>query len=121
MKKRFVRLAKKCATNSEHKFQLGCVIVKNNKVIGAGWNTTKTHTKSPQKYKTLHAEMSALFSAKKAPVKGAEAYVFRILKNGEYALAKPCPICENMLKLAGIKKVHYTTDSKGFICTEHYK
>lgn len=120
MKNKYTKIANKLAHKSEHKFQLGCIIVKNNRVVGSGYNTTKTHTKSPQKYKTLHAEMAALFSAKYKEVRGGEAYVLRILKDGSHALAKPCSLCESMLKQAGIRKVHYTTDVPGLLKTEKY-
>lgn len=112
MKLKYFDLAKKLSKKSDHhSHQLGCVIVNKNKVIGLGFNQIKTHTRSLHQFKMLHAEMSALLGNSYEDLRGCEAYVYRECKNGKKAMAKPCPACEQALKLAGIKKVYFTVDN----------
>lgn len=37
--------------------------------------------------------------------------VVRILKNGDLAMAKPCPDCERALRAYRVKKIFYTTEN----------
>ncbi len=77
--------------NVEPNPAVGCVIVKNNKIIGKGWH---------KKFGGPHAEINALKSCKKSPA-GATMYV----------TLEPCchfgktPPCTNAIIKAGIKKV----------------
>jgi diaminohydroxyphosphoribosylaminopyrimidine deaminase/5-amino-6-(5-phosphoribosylamino)uracil reductase len=70
---------------------VGCVIVKDNKIIGKGWH---------KKFGGPHAEINALKNCKKSPA-GATMYV----------TLEPCchfgktPPCTNAIIKAGIKKV----------------
>lgn len=61
----------------------------------------------------IHAELSALVKSKG---KVNEIVVVRLLRDGSYANAKPCRICEAAIREAGIKKVYYTTDSGEINC-----
>ncbi|ANZ22650.1 diaminohydroxyphosphoribosylaminopyrimidine deaminase [Buchnera aphidicola (Diuraphis noxia)] len=70
---------------------VGCVIVKNNKIIGEGW-----HEKSGEN----HAEINALKMAGEKS-KGADAYI--TLEPCNY-FGKTPPCCEAILK-AGINRV----------------
>lgn len=111
MKTRYFDLAKKLSHKSEHKFKLGAVIVKGNRVMGIGYNSTKTHPKAKTRFKTLHAEHDALLDTGLNDVKGATAYVYRETKDGCPACAKPCPACQEIFKTAGIKKVYYSVEN----------
>jgi deoxycytidylate deaminase len=119
VRKRFTRLAYKLAQHSEHKYTLGAVIVKGSKILGTGFNKTKTHTKSNNHFHTQHAEMAAIINASPESIKGADIYVYRGTKQKIMAMSKPCKCCENILKLNGIKRVHYTTDNQKWV-TERY-
>ena len=83
--------AKKGLGNVEPNPAVGCVIVKNNKIIGKGWH---------KKFGGPHAEINALKNCKKSPA-GATMYV----------TLEPCchfgktPPCTNAIIKAGIKKV----------------
>lgn len=55
----------------------------------------------------LHAEIAALVKNRSGE-KASKIYVARLYKNGEYALAKPCPICSMAIKEAGIEEIIYT-------------
>jgi len=59
----------------------------------------------------LHAEIAALVKNRYTE-KAARIYIARIYRNGDYALAKPCPICSLAIKEAGIEEIFYTTKTK---------
>lgn len=102
-------LAKKLSQKSTSKFKLGCVIANKSRVVCLGHNfMEKTHPKVPSIWKTLHAELHALIGTSYVDTKGCTAYIYRETKDGKPANSKPCPMCENALRLAGIKNVYYT-------------
>ena len=87
---------------------------KKGKVIAVGHNSyIKTHPMQARIAKHvglkekifLHAEIDALVRCKEPPYK---IKIERYTKNGDAALAKPCPICELAIKRAGISVVEYT-------------
>ena len=86
-----LELAKKGIGSVEPNPAVGCVIVKDNKIIGKGWH---------KKFGGPHAEINALKNCKKSPA-GAIMYV----------TLEPCchfgktPPCTNAIIKAGIKKV----------------
>jgi deoxycytidylate deaminase len=118
MKSRFFELAKRAARKSTSKFKLGCVIVRKNRVINFGFNDmTKTHPKSNSSFNTLHAEVNTIIGLSYEETKGCDIYVFRELKNGDLAMAKPCETCLLAIKKAGIANIYYTTEN-GFTCQQ---
>ncbi len=96
---------------------------KRNKILSIGKNNyVKTH---PLMYKVskeinpieypkkiyLHAEIDAIVKCEN--LKNAyRILVFRINAKGEYALAKPCPICEKAIReQTPIKIVEFSVDN----------
>ncbi len=111
MKLKFFDLARKLSKKSNHhQHKLGCVIVKRNRIMGLGFNQIKTHTKSNNEFKMLHAEISALLGISYEDLEGCDAYVYREHRNGKKAMAKPCAACEQALRMAGIKRVFFTIE-----------
>lgn len=53
----------------------------------------------------MHAELSAL---KKAAGDVKSIFVARIKANGDFAMAKPCPVCRRVLDYYNIENVYYT-------------
>lgn len=89
---------------------------KKGRVLAIGRNSyIKTHPEQARIAKEcglpekiyVHAEAIAIIRALKVG-KPHKIKVERYFKNGEPALAKPCPICELFIKEAGIKFVEYT-------------
>jgi deoxycytidylate deaminase len=108
MNLRFFDLAKKISKLSNHtKFKLGCVIVKGSKIVSVGTNNIKTHPKAPHPFFSLHCEVAAILAARQ-DLSGCEIYVYREIKNGTPALAKPCIYCLPFIKESGIKETHYS-------------
>lgn len=114
------------------KMHYGCIIVKNDEIIATGYNGSPRgevnccdcFEECPRKDKphnsgdysdcmSVHAEQNAMLSAARKDMIGATMYLF-----GEEAKddifgnkiwfnvrSNPCPICERMIKNAGIKEV----------------
>lgn len=55
----------------------------------------------------LHAEIAALLKCKRLD-KAHSIRVERYRRDGSPALAKPCPICEEAIRQAGIQEVTFT-------------
>jgi deoxycytidylate deaminase len=112
MNLRYFDMAKKLSKRSNHnRFQLGCVIVDKNKIVGMGFNMIKTHPKSIHEFNMLHSEISALIGLSEEVSKGCTAYIYREKKDGQPALAKPCSACFTALSLAGIKRICYSSNN----------
>lgn len=91
---------------------------KKGRVISIGKNSyVKSHPKQarhackvglPEKI-FLHAEMDAIIRCKSL-LKAHKIFVSRISAKGKYVNAKPCPICQDAIKEAGIQLVEWTCD-----------
>lgn len=111
MKMKFFELAKKLASKSDHsQHRLGCVISKKNRIVSIGWNKLKTHSKSPHKFKSIHAEFSAILGIDPEELKGSDIYIYRQRRNGVPANSFPCESCFNMLQSICVKNIYYTDE-----------
>jgi dCMP deaminase len=104
----FLKLAKEASKKSDHEqHQIGTVIVKRNRVISSGYNSLKTHPRSPHQFKSTHSEFLAVLKAD-FNVKGAIVYVFRQQKSGLWSNSRPCKSCWQFLMDCGVKEVIYS-------------
>jgi tRNA(Arg) A34 adenosine deaminase TadA len=109
---KFLKLLKKLSTFSDHgQHKMSCVIADKNRVVTMGFNSVKTHSKSTAKFHMLHAELSAILGFSYEDLRGCTAYVFRQHRDGNFAMARPCPACEAALRQVGIKKVIYSVEN----------
>lgn len=107
--KRYFELARKLSLKSNYCHKIGAVVVKKGKILGLGVNNPfKTHPKSTNPFKTVHAELDAILDCDPNELRGATIYVYREHKNGQPACSKPCPHCHELIMRCGIKKVCYT-------------
>lgn len=107
-------VAKKESFKSDHhSHRLGACVLNKKEVVSRGHNLlTKTHPmiRRYDSFKTLHAEMHAILRCPdKSKLVGATMVIYRESRDGNPALARPCPVCVRMMKDAGIKKMAYTT------------
>lgn len=121
--KAYFKAAEAISKLSDHRCQIGCIIVNKHHIISSGNNTQhKTHafqTKIDSKFFNcncigyLHAETDALIPLIKnnTDLSRATVYVFRKNRNNELALARPCPRCMSVIKSCGIKRLKYTTEN----------
>lgn len=110
---RFAVIALRLAAEAEHDVthQLCALVVSKNQVLSVGYNQPKTHPiSSDTAQQQLHAEMDALLRCEN--VEGAEIIVVRTKPSGKPGLAKPCDICQGILRRFGVRRVFYTIDSE---------
>ena len=112
----FLHLAMKMAETSECEQKHGAVIVKSGRVLALGnnkWRNRPTEgavlNNEDMKNMTVHAEVDALSRVKNAH--GAVIYVARVNGHGEPKMSRPCDNCYKAIKMAGLKRIIYTTDS----------
>lgn len=104
------------------KRQYGAVIVNNQEIIATGYNGSPrgevnccdvgvcnrlNEVHNSGKYdlcKSVHAEQNAIISASRKDMIGGTLYLYGE-ENGKPVDARPCPICERMIKNAGISRV----------------
>lgn len=131
----YLNAARAISKLSDHRCQMGAVIVSGHKIIGSGYNSaTKTDpyqaSLDTKKYGVecagyVHAEISALlpFIKKKnlKALSGATVYIYREDKLGRMRLSKPCSNCEMVLRACGIKCVVFSTNTEGQFDCVYYK
>jgi dCMP deaminase len=105
----YLQLAEKYATRGTcNRLQVGCVIVKNQKPVGWGYNGSihgHPHctdvgcllNEQGRCIRTLHAEENAILHTDRHDLDGATAYVTH----------EPCESCVKRLSQVGIKRVVY--------------
>ncbi len=119
--RRYLQLAKKLASTSTYgNFRHGAILIGGgSSIIGLGVNNEK-YCSVGAKFRseakgnsTYHAEISSLLGLDRNATKGSTIYVARVAKgSGEDRLSKPCPMCHEVLKAQGVKKVYYTIDNE---------
>ena len=102
--KEALKEAKKAAQKLE--VPVGCVIVKNDKIIARGHNQKET-----KKDTTKHAEIIALQKASK------KLEAWRLTDCEMYVTLEPCPMCAGALIQARLKKIYIgAMDNKTGAC-----
>ncbi len=103
------------ATRSScHRLQVGCILVKDNRIISQGYNGSlsghphESIIVDNHEIATIHAEQNAIIDCAKRGVscQGADAYITHF----------PCIHCLKMLVQSGIQKIYYIQDYKN--CTD---
>jgi deoxycytidylate deaminase len=106
----YLNLAKSVSKLSDHRVKVGAVIVKKKPIVACS-NKNVTHPlyadPSKGKSSSLHAEIRCIIHSR-CDLVGSDIYVYRETKDGNYALARPCKVCLQALKEAGIRKIFYT-------------
>ena len=107
--------------SSCHRLHVGCLLVKNNRIISRGYNghlpgcKHESIVRNNHEQATVHAEQNAICDCAKRGVscEGATAYVTHY----------PCIICCRLLLASGIKQIRYLEDYKNdelvkYFCNE---
>lgn len=122
------------------KFNMGCVIVYHNRIIGRGSNSDKTdpsqkhynrernlnkNSNKPIRH-SRHAEISALKNvpypiASTIDWSKVKVYIYRISPGHDLhmGMARPCAGCMKALREKGIRRIYYSTKD-GFAKEELY-
>lgn len=124
----FFNIAKEISLLSDINPKIGCVVVEGKRIVSSGCNSDKTRPlqKRMNIYRHFsnydeskhsgHAEINAL-----SPLIGKEIdwtkikiYVYRELRDGTIALARPCVSCMKLIQKLGIKNIYYSNDCHTF-------
>lgn len=99
-------------------FRLGSVLFDKRQVINVGRNDiNKTHPKSKTAFNKIHAEFDAIIGVEPYLLHGSSLLVVRLDAHDNLTLAKPCGVCEKLIKSVGIKNLFYSNE-KGRITHE---
>ena len=114
---RLFDLAKNVAHNSPYgKIRHGALLVKGGSVRNVAFNKENyssfgTRFRSQHKgHATVHAELGCILGMPRNVTTGADVYVCRINREGDFRIRKPCTMCHEALKHVGVKRVYYTTN-----------
>lgn len=120
---RLLKIGRKARSSSYHRKQGNVIaILQVSSSIFIGVNSTKSSPKLIYRHddgketSTIHAEASALSSARKAGIDLASGTgrlaVLRFLASGEIGLSKPCKHCLRLLEQSGLKarNIYYSTN-----------
>ena len=104
--------------SSCHRLQVGCLLVKDNRIISQGYNgflpgcPHKSIVRNNHEQSTVHAEQNAICDCAKRGVNcnGSTAYITHY----------PCIICCKLLLASGIKEIKYINDYKNDELVKEY-
>ena len=104
--------------SSCHRLQVGCLLVKDNRIISQGYNgflpgcPHKSIVRDNHEQSTVHAEQNAICDCAKRGVNcnGSIAYITHY----------PCIICCKLLLASGIKEIKYIEDYKNDELVKEY-
>lgn len=100
------------------RLQVGCLLVKNNRIISQGYNgflpslPHESIIRNNHEQATVHAEQNAIADCAKRGVScdGCTAYITHY----------PCIICTRILLASGIKEIKYLEDYKNDELVKHF-
>lgn len=90
---------KSSVANKKKNYLIAAIAQRTDGAIVISQNS---QTKEPEP--NAHAEVRVL---KKADI-GCTLYVARVLRDGTWAMAKPCNKCQTRIRNRGVKRVYYT-------------
>lgn len=98
--------AEKIAQRSRCKYRHGAIVIKNGRIISAGYNKNR-HTPYGDSWRTasFHAEEVALNMLRPGVAVGATIVVVRLGKSGDKLPSAPCLRCESAISRAKIRRV----------------
>jgi tRNA(Arg) A34 adenosine deaminase TadA len=104
----YMERAAKVATKSTMTHRHGCVVVASDGSVFEGYNH---HGVYMSHRFSIHAEIHALYKAKKYQYPLTEMYVVRINKGGTLKYSRPCSGCQLEILKFGIPKVYFSTNT----------
>jgi tRNA(Arg) A34 adenosine deaminase TadA len=115
---RLFGIARSIAQDSPYgKIRHGALLVKGGSVINSSCNKEnyssfgKRFRDPARGHATVHAELGVVLGLSRSVTTGADVYVCRINRVGEFRNSKPCSMCHAALKHVGVKRVYYTTNN----------
>jgi deoxycytidylate deaminase len=100
-------------------YNLAAVLVSGGRILSIGYNKAG-HRGLVEAYKhhpwaNIHAEVDAVLQVRrKIDLTGSKIYVARSRDDGSVGHARPCDMCQAILKAYGIKRAYYTIDETSY-------
>jgi len=103
----------KIAEKSRMKFRLAAIVLKNDKLVGMGYNRPfVTRELAGRGYRSVHAEIDAIRKMEHSNHSDRlRMVVVRLKRDGTFGKSKPCKRCLKAIKLAGIETVFYMDEN----------
>lgn len=110
-----LKLAIEEAERSDYRFRIGAVVFKGSRIMSSGHNgirSSRIHPLHKNYNNSLHAEQDAILNIKDwSTLKGCSILVIKISKSkGIMSMAKPCDMCQSLLRHVGIKTMYYSNE-----------
>lgn len=131
MNERYFKFARNAMLKSDYTGsgsspRLGAIAIYKGTIIGESWNTNKTSPLQARynNYRYHNPALPAKNHCETALVSRirwkfgdsldwsrVDIYLYRELKNGQLAMARPCRSCFCLLRDLGVRRVFYTTEN----------
>lgn len=111
-----LKLALEEAESSTYRFRVGAVVFKGSRILASGHNgirSSRIHPLHKNYNNALHAEQDAILNVKDwSTLKGCSILVVKVSKaKGTISMAKPCPMCQQLLRHVGIKTMYFSNEN----------
>ena len=115
---RGIELAMKLAKKNQNSsmFFFGGVLMRGNRIISIGFNQPyKTHTKSNNRWNTIHCELDTILGVSEKDLHDSSLYIARLGYGKTIPVfAKPCINCQEIITSAKIGRVFFTINQNSF-------
>lgn len=105
---RGINTAAEIARLSSSRKRVGAALFVGRRLLSLGFNNRRTNPKQRTLFRWEHAETNCLVGTRRFELCNATLYVVRLGLSGSFALSRPCPDCQRILRAAGIHSVWYT-------------
>ena len=97
------------------------LIIKGGNIINVAhniptYNRWASNFKVNPTHASLHAEIGALLGLAREVTTGSDLYVVYLHKDQTWGNSKPCPMCQQAITIAGIRRVYYTSNNTTLVC-----
>lgn len=99
---------------NHNRFKIGAVLFGSRGVVNAKHNSYKTHPMLTKytNFPFLHAETACILGEGLDHCHGLDLIVVRLFNgSNSLALAKPCNVCQEVIKEAGLRNVYYSNNN----------
>lgn len=118
--KRIIEATVRAAQDSKHpQFRMAAMVYRSGGFMESwGVNKRKTHPRSNNKWRTIHAELDAILGVNQQHLKGTSILVLRLTKTNLLATSRPCDYCMILLQEVGIHEVYYVDNHRQIVKEE---
>ncbi len=115
--RRYMELAANSALQSDFCHKHGAILVHSGAVINTSFNKVFYNSfanrfrQIQDGHGTRHAEIGVVLGLAKSTTNNADIYVARVNNQGNLLLSFPCPMCRDVARFVGVKRIIYSVDN----------